>query len=338
MRNQYYSEFPSGFLKLISKVLKGKINVNIHAGGADFLLYSTDISPCEISQLAFFEVSYFVIKFFKDNFSIPEQIHWCNSNLKSLLKEMKRFSLHKNVSFRIVESRKNGSKLKYQKELLALEKKLSSHLRIDKAHPDFELRLREKGKYGLIGIRITKTAEHIDVFQKGSLRKEIAYLMNYLSEPSRNDVFLDPMCGGGLIPILRSRMAEYKKIIASDLDLSLLRSKLNQLDTYPPNFRIYQKSLESLSGVISEKVNKIVFDPPWGFIQKIRNLKEFYREIFTILYELSSDVAIIVILTPHVGIIRKVIKGKPKRFKLLDYFEGEVSGHKSSIIKIRIHR
>jgi tRNA (guanine6-N2)-methyltransferase len=62
--------------------------------------------------------------------------------------------------------------------------------------------------------RLSKHTAYEKILNKGELRPEIAFLMNWLSDPDKNDIVLDPFCGNGSIPIRRALNFPAKKIFA----------------------------------------------------------------------------------------------------------------------------
>jgi predicted RNA methylase len=93
---------------------------------------------------------------------------------------------------------------------------------------------------------------------RGSLGPELSYLMITASDPTRNDVFLDPFAGSGALPLARTNFPA-KEIIASDLrdDFELLAKANTRVTTHRRDFFD-----ESAFG--DTAVNVIVTDPPWG--------------------------------------------------------------------------
>ncbi len=60
----------------------------------------------------------------------------------------------------------------------------------------------------------------------------MAALLALISEPNKEDKFLDPFTGLGSIPIQRALLSPYKRIFAYDIDnrqVDQLRKKVNKL-------------------------------------------------------------------------------------------------------------
>jgi len=337
METTYYSVFPEGLTETIIEILKKeKLSLNILAKGNNYVVFTSNKNANEVSKLDCFEVSYVLIKYFDKDFSINNQLNWINSNLNTVTTSIKALIGNERKTFRIVESRKSGNKTEFNTAIRKIEDRLSTRVRIDRGHPNFELRVIEKENYGLIGIRITKPPEFIDEFQRNSVRKEIAYVMSYLSEPQNGDIVLDPFCGGGIIPLIRSKYNPYKRIIASDINSEHIKQKLSSLKIRIKDTSFISSPIEKLPQRLDEKVNKIITDPPWGFIQSIPDIDLFYLNTFKTFIEIIENKSIIVILTPHENIIKKIMTLYPRQLFLVTSIPVKVSGYTSTILKIKV--
>ena len=100
-------------------------------------------------------------------------------------------------------------------------------------------------------------------------------------------------------------MAPYKKIIASDINTNLLEEKLIKTRSNIPNLLIKSNELSSLN-LKNISVNKIVTDPPWGMIEKIPNIQEFYNKMFLDFIRISGKNTLIVLLSAQNNIIKNI--------------------------------
>ncbi|MBD3329745.1 hypothetical protein GF357_04600 [Candidatus Dojkabacteria bacterium] len=335
MGYQYYSVFPEGLTNTIKEIIiKNNIAKKFLKEGSSFIVYSSCTSPNMIAKARFFETTFLLASYFEQNYKIKDQIDWFRKNIRKIV-ELSGDAANKTSSFRIVESRSIRDGEKYNDQIRSLEHLLSKKIRIDRGHPDYEIRLIEKEDHGFIGIRVTKPPEHIDTFQEGSLRKEIAYVLNYLSNPKGNDVFIDPFCGGGIIPLLRSEMAPYRTIIASDIDTSSLKSKISKLKMQKNSFIIKTSDLQNLEFDDKTLVNKIVTDPPWGLVQKIPNLETFYEQMFQKFIDISASQTTVVLLSSQEDAIQKALERFRSIMQLTQKIELKVSGRKAYIFILR---
>lgn len=338
MKNKYYSQFPQGFTELVSKISNLKIKGNILSISDDYLFWESDLVPEQVSKIDFLETSFLVINTFDKAYGINNQLAWINNNLRAVESFINNINIFKHASFRVVVSQVGKHSSIYNNELSKLESKLGKTIKIEKGSPDFEIRMVEKKDFGFIGVRISKTREYIDNFQVNSVRKEIAYYMNFISEPNKNDIFIDPMCGGGIIPILRSKMGNYKKIVACDSRMNHFIGKvriIRKQGIIIPRVEYYEIDFKNIPQKIKFKFNKVVVDPPWGIIQKIKDINKFYRDMFKMFEQICEKRATVVILVNDEQLIRANITDA---FEICEVYKGLVSGREASIIKLKVNR
>lgn len=325
----FYSTFPKGFLNLITEILTKELHdLLILQTGNDFIHYQTSENINKITNLVFFEQTVLIFNFFPVELkSFDNILSWFNDNQSKVNQVLT--NLEKNISFRIVGTSINLDNSQINNKL----KNVKTNLQLNNSNPDYDIRIVERKDYGYLGVRITNSREYIDTLQKGSLRKEIAYMMLYLSEIQDNDVFIDPFCGYGVIPILRATNWKYERITASDIDTTKITNKLNILNSKFNNFNVVQSDISNLKNKINTKYNKVVTDIPWGKINNIDNLKDFYFEILDTIYAICKNNSVIILLTPHIDIVNNYLKIN-KMFIIDSIFKGEVSGRESNIIKL----
>lgn len=108
-------------------------------------------------------------------------------------------------------------------------------------------------------------------FSQGALKPTVAHAMVLLSKPSDDDVFLDPFCGSGTIPLERC-FYPYKKITASDISEKAVA--------------ISKSNIKGKADIIvadacnlpfsSHSVSKIVTNPPWDVQIKVEDIQKLY--------------------------------------------------------------
>lgn len=336
MKNQYYSQFPSGFSELVSEILSKVTDAKVIKIADDYVFWESNLSPAQISKLDFVETSFLVINYFEKDYKISQQIDWINKNKIKLVSIVHNIDVFKKSSFRVVVSQAGKHSSIYNNDMMRIEKLLSSSIRINRGQPDYELRLIEKKEYGFIGVRVSKTREYIDDFQVNSVRREIAYYMNYLSDPHKNDVFIDPMCGGGMIPILRSKMGGYKKIVACDSRMNNFRGKLRILRKQGiqfVNFEEYECGIKDVPNRINYRFNKIVVDPPWGVMQKVKDIDKFYKEMFAVFERICAREATVILLVNDEQLIMNNVS---EIFEVITTYKGLVSGREAVICNLKV--
>jgi tRNA G10 N-methylase Trm11 len=327
---QYYSTYPVGFSEICKRILIEKEpQVKIEEIGDNYISYSSNFDIYKIKELLFFEQTFLLVRYFKEeDKGFSNQIDWFDRHSSSV--NFKLAKLGERTSYRIVGSSNILDNSRIQSEITSIERSV----RIDRGNADFDIRIVEKEDHGFIGVRLTKPAEYADYLQKSSLRKEIAYYMLYLSEMKPSDVFLDPFCGGGIIPLLRSQSGSYKDIVASDVKTEGITGKLNQIRSKIKNFQIISSDINEIGSKIDNPVNKIVSDPPWGLIENYEDIEGFYKNMLDQFFNILEANGIIVLLTTQIESVKEYVSNNAGKFEVVEEVRGKISGRESHIIKM----
>jgi len=326
MKSNYYSTFISGFSSIIEKALKETIS-DVHIGLLldGIIVYETDAPLETIKNIPFFNNSFFLHDY--DHGTIDSLLErsphaaFSASIPPEITKDM--------TSFRIIISKENELISIPKQQLQKLEQRFEKKLKlpIDRSNPDLEVWFVERSEgHSFCGIRLTKKPSTDKYLEKGELRPELAWILNFLSVPKATDVFLDPFAGHGSIPLARTHFP-CKKIIASDLNQELTK----------PNTNIELHNWDALHLPLEESsIDTIVTDPPWGIFEKI-NVEEFYPKMLTEFERVIKVGGILVILTAQKELFEKLIQ-ENSNFQLESKYNILVSGKKSGVYKlIRIH-
>ena len=175
----------------------------------------------------------------------------------------------KRLTFRVVSSklgRHNFRRVDVQK---AVESALTGKYgwRINLQNPTLEVRIDLDKDEALLGLRLTGETMRMRAYKvvhmPASLRPTVAYCMVLLSEPALMDVFVDPMCGAGTIPIERALAGPYRKVIGGDVEESIIRSAKANVDA---SRRSVDLALWDVSAMPlhDRTVDKIVCNLPFG--------------------------------------------------------------------------
>lgn len=206
-------------------------------------------------------------------------------------------------------------------------------MRLNIKNPDLEFwfLLRREG-YGFFGIRITYQSRKEKYRERGELRKEIAYIMSLISDPSPEDIVIDPFAGYGSIPLERAKNFSYKEIIAVDKDKNLVSRLKEKVKTFKRKITIIWGDALALDETPDFYVTKIISDPPWGEYKKIPNLEKFYEAMLREFNRILKPNGIIVLLIGAKEIFEKVLQAKFSRVLLLKRkYDILVSGKKAAI-------
>lgn len=251
----------------------------------------------------------------------------------------------KSLTFRFVASQENRFVPIPQRARRALERLLSADRRLtpDASNPDIEFWLlsRREG-FGFIGLRLTRHTAYEKTLAQGELRPELCHLLCLLSEPSADDVILDPFCGSGAIPLERARSFPYRAMLAGDIDakhVKSLRAKVRQLRWIQRKRRqtitIGRWDALDLHSFAPETVDKIITDPPWGLYQsQLTDLERFLRNMLQEFYRVLRRNGLLVILVGDPRLFEDCLRDFTGRMTVLQRYDILVSGKKASVFKI----
>lgn len=320
--NTYFSIFISGLSSVVEKWLKGNSspNLNISELLDGLVVYQTNNSISEVREYPIFNNSFVLLKKFKAN------------SLPIFDFEIERGWLKGYKTFRIIYSNENQISKINKNKLAKYEQVIiqKTRLKLDRTNPDTEIWIIKRSEgINLVGLRITQNSSLEKTLHKGELRPQLAYFLNYLSEPNSNDIFLDPFTGHGSIPKSRIKYFPAKVIIVSDNDSLLLDNLKNKLK----DARVEPWNALNLKEIQNNSIDKIVTDPPWGIYIKELDIEEFYKKSLNEFARITKKDGIIVILTSQKALMDRLLT-RSKELQLKEKLDILVSGKKSSIYKI----
>ena len=339
----YFSTFISGFQdivkSLIGQMLKDVEIVNIFDG---IVLYKTSATPETIRTIKIFNNSFMLLGRYqipadKTPDYIVKQFLGSSKDIGGVTQSEIDKGRYK--TFRVVSSHRNQLYSTDRVLLKKVEEKIlkNTNLSVDRLNPDVEFWFLTRSEgIGLFGMRITKHQSYDKVLQKGELRPELANLMCWLSEPSSDDVFLDPFCGYGSIPFERSGIAGYRRIMASDIDKEKLRAVAAKLQstTNRSNILVSADDFLKIAAPKHLVINKIVTDPPWGDYEKMSvETVKFYEVFLQKCSELLAPGGILVFISSCKSEIDEALKKLPPKLALEQSYDILVSGKKARIYK-----
>lgn len=125
-----------------------------------------------------------------------------------------------------------------------------------------------RGRLGLFGFKITDEKVKYRTYKvrniPGSLKPQIVYAMCLVSEPDKEDVFIDPMCGVGTILIERALHFPFKLILGGDIDKEVVRLAKENIETAEVKARAQHWDAIQMKTVRTSSVDKVITNPPWG--------------------------------------------------------------------------
>ena len=178
--------------------------------------------------------------------------------------------------------------------------------------------------------------------RKGELRPELALLLCRLSEPSENDVFLDPFAGSGAVPFARAQ-SRYNIIFIYESDPELV-SRIKADLKAGKNVKERKRSpiiarvgdARHLDKIENCFIDKVVTDPPWGeFDCGIEDVAGFYDSILAELVRVTKPGGIIVMLLGRNEATERLIEAAGAQLRQEATFDILVSGKKAVVVKWR---
>lgn len=335
---KYFSTYISGLGKTVESALKSHVkDVHILENLDGLIVYESGAHFKDIQNLPFFSNSFILLQQFENGREarIDSMLKWA-INDRDIYKAISGFNKRQNAAFRIILSKENQMVPGFGKETEIIENKLKKfRIRINRSQPDYEIWFVERTEgQGFLGIRITRHPDYKTILQKGELRPELTFLMNYLSEPKREDVMLDPFAGSGAIPISRAEYFPGEKIIAGDKNISNIEKKLPGTGRYFENLDVLRLDATNLEMFENNSVDKIVTDPPWGIFEEVGNIEEFYETFMKEFIRILIPNGILIILTAQKELLEEIAENNAS-LKIESKEDILVSGKKSGLYKIR---
>lgn len=336
MKYIFYVTFTSGLeravRKLLFKNLKRPLILNIF-DGAILFEYNTIV---KVTKLKCFNNIFIALSIMKDN-NTTSQKHVIQSLLKNVTKDL-------NLKFR-----QNTFKVSYvDKNILSTMNDRARnevnrfiikhfHLCSEKSSQNFEefwILKRSEGLH-LFLYRISKSRKR-KLF-KGELRPELAHTIVSISNPNKNDIFLDPFAGyGGLTNDMAK--SPFQKLYISDINQECTKIITSKIKSIVPN---RTSDIEIIcSDFLTAKLpkntfTKIVTDPPWGMFEEIDDLQEFYFKILQKFFLILKKDGITVLLVSREINIPEILNQHNIPLECIEEFEILLSGRKASIYKLK---
>jgi 23S rRNA G2445 N2-methylase RlmL len=174
------------------------------------------------------------------------------------------------------------------------------------------------GSQLLIGLRLTdRTMRHR--FEKvvelpASLRPSVAAAMVHLSQPDKDDVFLDPMCGSGTILLERVAAGPYRRLYGGDIDPERVEAAKQNLfqKEWVKAVLIRQWDVQALP-LNTYEVDKVVTNLPFGKqVGQKEGLARLYSAFFAELARVLKPNGRAVLLTSEYDLLKETMRQQPK--------------------------
>ena len=157
--------------------------------------------------------------------------------------------------------------------------------------------------------------------------------MVLLSEPNPTDVFVDPMCGAGTIPIERAFFGPYGKIISGDVEESVIMSAKSNVDASRRSIDLALWDVSAMP-LLDRSVDKIVCNLPFGKrigsqSENQRLYSSFFREMVRVLKPGGTSV----LLTSERDLIGSLVQ-RYRSINMRRYVRIDLLGVKAAIYVI----
>lgn len=337
--------FPAGLQRAVKVAIQQMItDVDCDLLLEGMLTYRTSVAPGRIRNFSLVSNSFLVLCRFDDSGMRIANLFQMILRDKGLDRRVRAAVLKKERTFRIVASEQNTIVSVPRDLVERLERRIveATGLRPDRARPNIEFwcYLRSEG-FGFFARRLTRRVATERDLHKGELRPEMANILCQISEPSAKDVFLDPFCGYGAIPLQRVTMP-HNLIFASDRDAVLIqrlkqRIKESASSKNDRSRKMIVRPVDALSlGRFEDGfIHKIVTDPPWGLFSELDlEPRDFCSQMLHEMARVVRPTGIIVILTANKSALESCVEQFQDRLCLLDRFDVLVSGKKAAIYKL----
>jgi tRNA (guanine6-N2)-methyltransferase len=334
----YYSTFIPGLVKPVRKALRetlpdSKINVALDG----LISYESNSKPEFVENLPFVTNTFLILK------SFPPQSKANISELAMNIVEDRSLTLNIPVaysrrnSFRIITSVANQLVQIDNNLMQALERRISNKtgLKPNRAKPDFEFWLTKRSEgHGFFAFRLSHHKAYDKSLQKGELRPELANILCRLSDPMPDELFLDPFCGSGAIPIQRAKFFPKGLVIASDIEdqkISALKARIKDLGL---TRRVVVRSDDALNlkRYQAGSIHKIVTDPPWGHFTKTSDpIDDFYTRMLEEFGRILRPSGRAVIVTGEVLAFENSLDRVSSQLTVSEKFNILLSGKKAGV-------
>jgi 23S rRNA G2445 N2-methylase RlmL len=343
---KYIAQCTSGLQQVVAhQLLKEPLpSVVIHNLEEGLVVFESDAKPHDLVSISYINNSFGVISDFGGReLGINEVLNRIGRD-KEWAIAARRFVTPKERTFRVFLS-VAGKLLGGGSAMATIVDRIaqSTSLRYASKSADTEFWIiRRRSGLTFFCKRLTRRVRTESDLQKGELRPELARLLCLLSEPSKDDIFLDPFAGSGAIPFARANLP-YNMMYILDSDEDAIRrikqdiknrKKIRERKGSPIIARV--ADARSLDRFQDGHVHKIVTDPPWGiYDSSIEDIQTFYRQTIAELIRVTRDAGLIVMLIGQKKVADLIIAEGIATLEPVVSYDILVNGRKASLIKLR---
>jgi predicted RNA methylase len=337
----YYSIFADGLEAAIEEALQQSLSsVTLLEVRPGLIIYSSSESTKRIEALRFVRNTFLLLR----RLELSGTTSY-DKALKALARDDRTAAAllgcpPLRASFRIIIA--EGSRLVSASEsaLAAVEQLIckTTGLKVHRSRPDHEFWLHlRSGGLGLFSLRVTRHKSSEQTLAPGELRPEIVDILCRLSNPRRDELFLDPFAGSGAIPLARSTNFPRCTVLANDGDLrkvAQLKAKVSRLKL---QHYIIVRCLDALQMRRYQDgcIDKIVTDPPWGIFRDLPlPPRTFFEKMLIEFCRVLKPGGKLVILLAREHPLELIYRNAGLPFRLQTKRDILLSGKKASIYEL----
>jgi len=344
MKRKYASTFISGLQEVVKDMLLQRFpGVEIVMLLDGLVVYQGDISPAVLQGARFLNNTFLILDMFNVTPDNPLQTMLTAVSRDRELANRVRASIASGETgrtFRLIASVENHLVPIPEDLRGVLERRIATagRLSVNRAKPDLEFWfLYRREGLGFFMQRVTTHTAHERVLERGELRPELAYTLCFLSEPAAGDVFWDPFCGHGAIPLMRALSFPFNMVFASDRDQEQVQFVRRRLKKLKVRSLFIVKRQDALRTAFEDGfVDKIVTDPPWGLFETLDMAAgDFYSLMVSEFSRVLKANGILVVLTARTAEFEGALSSMGGTLRLLNRYNILVAGKKAAIFKVR---
>lgn len=173
-----------------------------------------------------------------------------------------------------------------------------------------ELWLNHFGYDALLGLRLTGSEmRHRDYQQQhlpATLRPSVAATMAWMSQPTADDVFLDPLCGAGTILIERALSGWHRLLLGGDIAAEAVAAAAENIGPRHKPRQLFHWDARALP-LASDSITKVATNLPFGVqMSTPAELPGLYRQVIGELGRVLAPGGIAVALSSRGGLLRQL--------------------------------
>lgn len=260
-----------------------------------------------------------------------------------LHKQAHRSKGRKHLTFKVTSTMKGRNNFRRIDAQKAVESALVAKYgwSLQQEEPLLEIRIDLEDDKAILGLKLSDEKMSNRTYKifhlPASLKPTVAYCMSILSEPDPQDIFLDPMCGAGTIPIERTYAGAYRTVFAADLEEAIVHSAWGNVSESGKSISMAVWDVSDMP-IRDKSVDKVVCNLPFG--KKISSKREnqmlyanFFRETARILRPGGKAV----LLTTERELTREIISQYPS-MRIRRQISIDLLGIRAFIYVININR